>query len=69
MKLTENKTKRIEIRVTDEQFKYLKIAGFAVGMNPSQLVRMFIDSTVNSLKLKEKTGELRIEDFKAILDD
>lgn len=69
MKLTQNKDKRLEIRISDEDLKLLKICAYTVGQTPSKLVRMFIDTTINSLKLKIKQGEIRVEDFEGIFDD
>lgn len=69
MKTTTNKNKRLEIRLSEEDLKLLKVAAYAIGQTPSSMVRMFIDSTVNALKLKVKKGELRLEDFDAVLDD
>lgn len=69
MKTSTNKDKRLEIRISEEDLKLLKIASYCIGQNPSQMVRMFIDSTINGLKIKIKQGEIKIEDFEAILDD
>lgn len=69
MKLTENKTKRLQIRLTEEDHKLLKICAYAIGQNPSSMVRMFIDTTLNQMKLKIKQGEIKLEDFEAILND
>lgn len=69
MKTTTNKDKRLDIRISEEDLKLLKIASYCIGQTPSQTVRMFIDTTINALKLKISNGEVKLEDFKAILDD
>lgn len=69
MKTTTNKNKRLEIRISDEDLKLLKVAAYCIGQKPSQMVRMFIDTTINSLKLKIKQGEINLEDFETILND
>lgn len=69
MKTSPNKTKRLEIRISEEDLKLFKIASYCIGQNPSQTLRMFIDSTINGLKLKIKRGEIRLEDFEAIFND
>lgn len=69
MKTTENKTKRLEIRLSEEDLKLLKIASYCVGQTPSQTVRMFIDSTINSLKIKIKRGDIKLEDFETLFND
>lgn len=69
MKLTENKTKRLEIRLTEEDHKLLKVCAYTIGQTPSSMVRMFIDTTLNAMKLKIKKGEIKLEDYEAIFDD
>ena len=69
MKTTENKTKRLEIRLSEEDLRLLKIASYCIGQTPSQTIRMFIDSTINGLKIKVKKGELKLEDFETLLND
>ena len=69
MKTTENKTKRLEVRLTQEEMKLLKIAAISIGQTPSELVRMFISSTIVGLKMKVQQGEIRLEDFEALLDN
>lgn len=69
MKLTENKTARLQIRLTEEDLKLLKISAFSIGSTPSQLIRMFIDTTINTLKIKINKGEINIADFETLFDD
>lgn len=69
MKTTTNKDKRLEIRISEEDLKLLKVASYCIGQTPSQTVRMFIDTTINALKLKISKGEINLEDFKAVLND
>lgn len=69
MKTAQNKTKRLEIRISEDDLQLLKVAAYCIGQNPSQMIRMFIDSTINGLKIKIKAGEIKLEDFKAVLDD
>lgn len=69
MKVTENKNKRFEFRISEKDLRYFRVAAASVGQTPSQLVRMFVDSTVNAVKLKISQGELKLEDYEAILDD
>lgn len=67
--IKEIKNKTMQIRINNEDYEYFKIASLAIGQSPSQMVRMFIETTINSLKLKEKRGEINLEDFKAVLND
>lgn len=69
MKTSPNKNKRLEIRISEEDLRLLKIASYCIGQTPSSMVRMFVDSTVNSLKVKIKKGEIKLEDFESVLDD
>lgn len=69
MKLTDNKTKRLEIRLTDEELKLLKVCAWTIGQTPSSMVRMFINTTINALRLKIEQGEINLEDFEAVLND
>lgn len=69
MKTIPKKDKRLEIRISEEDFKYLKIASFTIGQTPSEMLRMFITSTVNSLKIKVNQGVIKIEDFETLFND
>lgn len=69
MKTSKNKNKRLEIRISEDDLKLLKIASYCIGQTPSQMLRMFIDSTINGLKIKVRQGEIKLEDFEAILND
>lgn len=69
MKTTPKKDKRLEIRISEEDFKYLKIASFTIGQTPSEMIRMFITTTVNSLKIKVNQGVIKIEDFETLFND
>ena len=69
MKTSKNKDKRLEIRISEEDLKMLKVAAYCVGQKPSQLIRMFIDTTINAFKIKVKKGEINLEDFETILDN
>lgn len=69
MKTSQNKNKRLEIRISEDDLKLLKVASYCIGQTPSQMVRMFIDSTINGLKIKVRQGEIKLEDFEAILND
>lgn len=67
--IKEKKDKTMQIRINNEDYEYFKIASLSIGQSPSQMVRMFIDTTINALKLKEKRGEINLEEFKAVLND
>lgn len=69
MKTSTTKSKKLEVRINEEDLKLLKIASFCIGQTPSSMVRMFVDSTINSLKIKIQKGEIKLEDFQTILND
>lgn len=69
MKTEKKKNARLEIRLSDEDLKLFKIGSYMIGQTPSQTVRMFIDSTINQVKLKIKVGEIKIEDYETIFDN
>lgn len=69
MKVTENKDKRLTVRISDSDLRYLRVAAASVGQTSSQLVRMFVDTTVNAVKLKIRQGELKLEDYEAVFND
>jgi hypothetical protein len=67
--ISENKTKTVQVRVSETDHKYLIIISKMVGMTPSQYVRSLIQATVNAARIQEQKGALKVEDFEAILDD
>lgn len=69
MKTEKKKTARLEIRLSEEDLKLFKIGSYMIGQNPSQTVRMFIDSTINQVKLKIKVGEIKVEDYETLFDN
>lgn len=68
-KISENKTKKIEFRISEADYKLLKISAYMMGNSVSGLMRLLTQTAVNSLKLKIAKGELNLEDFQTILDD
>lgn len=69
MKTEKEKNTRLEIRVNSEDLKLLKIASYSIGLTPSKMIRMFIDTTVTALKVKVKKGEIKLEDFETVFND
>ena len=67
--ISENKTKTVQVRVSETDHKYLIIISKMVGMTPSQYVRSLIQAHVNAARIQEEKGALKVEDFEAILDD
>lgn len=67
--ISENKSKTVQVRVSESDHKYLLIIAKMVGMTPSQYVRSLIQATVNAAKVQEQKGALKVEDFEGILND
>ena len=67
--ISENKTKTVQVRVSETDHKYLIIISTMVSMTPSQYARSLIQATVNAARIQEQKGALKVEDFEAILDD
>lgn len=67
--ISDNKSKTVQVRVSESDHKYLLIISKMVGMTPSQYVRSLIQATVNAAKVQEQKGALKVEDFEGILDD
>lgn len=66
--IKDKKDKVMQIRLTQADYELFQIASFTIGQTPSQMVRMFVDTTVNALKVKQQKGEIKIEDYKALLN-
>ena len=69
MAVEKKKEKIVSIRMNEEDFKYLKVAAFTIGMTPSRMLRMLADSSINGIKIKVKQGQLKIEDIESICND
>lgn len=67
--IKEQKNKTMQIRLSEKDYELFKIASYSIGQTPSQLCRMFIDTTINTLKIKVNKGEIHLEDYKTLFDD
>lgn len=63
------KTKSVTVRLTESDYKYLKVMAKLAGQNVSGYIRMLANMSITAIKTKIKTGEVMYEDFQAILDD
>ena len=66
--IDEKKDKRIVLRVSERDYNLLAYASKMVGLDVSKLMRMYLDSTINPLKLKISNKEVNYEDIKRVLD-
>ena len=69
MATEKKKEKIVSVRMNEEDFKYLKVAAFTIGMTPSRMLRMLADSSINGIKIKVKQGQIKIEDIERICND
>lgn len=47
---TENKTKTIQVRLTETDHEWLTKAAYSMGTNPSALVRQLVQMSINAVK-------------------
>lgn len=69
MKMEEKKTKKIELRVSQDDYNMLKIAAFSMGQTVSGMLRMMAQATINATKVQVQQGKITNENIKTILDD
>lgn len=67
--ITENKTERITVRLPKEDLLYLKVVSYVAGMKPSEYLRTLANASITALKIKEKNGEINLDNFKALFND
>jgi hypothetical protein len=69
MKLTENKDKRVTVRLSESDFNYMKVASYMAGITVSKYFRLLIDATVNAMKIEEKKGTFNIAEMLALIEE
>ena len=69
MKLTENKDKRVTVRLSESDYNYMKVASYMAGITVSKYFRLLIDATVNAMKIEEKKGTYSITEMLALIDE
>lgn len=63
------KNKSVTVRFTESDYKYLKGVSRLAGQNVSGYIRMLSNMSITAMKTKIKTGEVKDEDFQALLND
>lgn len=69
MKLTENKDKRITVRLTQSDYEYMRVASYMAGITISKYFRQLIDATVNAMKIQEKKGAYNLHEILAVIKE
>lgn len=67
--LQDNKDKKISVRISEKDYKYLAVVAYMAGMTVSKYIRTLCDASINAIKISEVKGQVNIEDFKALLND
>lgn len=65
---TKDKSQRITLRLNDEQFTFVKTVSDALGVSPSEYLRMMVNLAMVGAKNAEKEG-VRRENEQASGDD
>ena len=67
--LQDNKDKKISVRISEKDYEYLAVAAYMAGMTVSNYIRTLCDASINAIKISEVKGQVKLEDFKALLND
>jgi len=67
--ISKMKDKMITLRVTSEEYRYFQIAAYTTGQTPSKLMRLFMASSINAVRLQIQKGTIKLEDFQTLLDN
>lgn len=67
--LQENKDKKVSIRLSENDYIYLRALAYMAGMTVSKYLRTLCDASINAMKISEAKGQVNIEDIKALFND
>lgn len=67
--LQDNKDKKISVRISEKDYVYLAVVAYMAGMTVSKYIRTLCDASINAIKISEAKGQVKLEDFKALLND
>jgi Mn-dependent DtxR family transcriptional regulator len=56
---TKDKSQRITLRLNEEQFTFVKTVSDALGVSPSEYLRMMVNLSMTGAKNMEKEGSRR----------
>ena len=56
---TKDKSQRITLRLNEEQFTFVKTVADALGVSPSEYLRMMVNLSMTGAKNAEKEGSRR----------
>ena len=69
MKVETKKTKKVEIRVSEDDYKYLKVASYSMGQSISGMLRMISQASINAAKIQVQQGKIKLEDIEALYNN
>ena len=67
--LQENKDKKVSIRLSENDYLYLRALAYMAGMAVSKYLRTLCDASINAMKISEAKGQVNLEDIKALFND
>ena len=67
--LQENKDKKVSIRLSENDYLYLRALAYMAGMTVSKYLRTLCDASINAMKISEAKGQVNLEDIKALFND
>lgn len=67
--LQENKDKKVSIRLSENDYIYLRALAYMAGMTVSKYLRTLCDASINAMKISEAKGQVNLEDIKALFND
>jgi len=69
MKLTPKKTKTIQVRFSEEDYRYLRVSAYLMGQSVSGMFRLLAGSAINAVKVQEKEVKINIENIESLCND
>lgn len=69
MKVETAKKKKIEIRISEDDYKYLKVAAYSMGLSVSGMLRMISRASINAAKIQVQQGKIKLEDVETLYND
>lgn len=67
--IDQKKDRRITVRISESDYRYLAAVAYMAGMNVSQYVRLLAQASISAAKVQEQKGAFKIEDIEAIFND
>lgn len=69
MKLKDAKTKRFELRMTDEEYRLLQLTAEYIGRTPTDFIRLLLNGAFTEMRVVLDKGEKNNENEQTVCDD